>query len=364
MAEIVNQQNISIELLPWTDSGFSLDWIDLKEELGGNLPTGVASLVFPRTEETMGIILDTTDGTLTLHDNNDGGYNFDMKYFIVERKYTTNSLEIHFNCVPDDSFFSDLNSGTYENITDAINLCYPGNIDKRVDSDQDNSQKIYQTCETNLNFLNRLLLSYKSGIVFGYTWDGLLLKDIIGINSFGKDENNLSIDDLPDIIGGGTGNLTNITPYSMTYSRIQNYPIVNPWTEEDNVLKETFQDKTPKNVVSIISSAYFICRSGFEDMIKNYIDNKTNLETEFNARYLLSGTVMPNNFRIGDIVKYKRAEDNDKEADSYTRCLVYSNEVYLGSGQDVNSPSGFKNFEWRTELRGIEPGPWTQIDNE
>lgn len=314
--------------------------------------------------------MNTTGGTICICDNNDNGYNFFMSYFITERQYSTNSLEIKFNIIPEGEagvkFFSEHVSGTYNNITEAINQAYPGNKDIRVDSDQNNSQKIYQTCETSLNFLNRLLLSYKSGTIFGYAWDGLLVKDILGISSTGLDEASVEIDRLPEILGGGTGTLTNITPYNLTYSRAQNYPIINPWTDENNSLNETFQDHTPKNVISVMSSSYFICRAGFEDMLKNYMENKIRLDTEFNAKYLLSGTVMPNNFRLGDIVKFKRESDeseNVKDSDLYTKGLVYSNEVFIGNGQSETSPSGFKNFEWRTGIRGVEDGPWTQTIN-
>jgi hypothetical protein len=71
---------------------------------------------------------------------------------------------------------------------------------------------------------------------------------------------------------------------------------------------------------------------------------------------------MPNSYRLGDIIKYRRADDEEyiNDPDYYTKCLVFSNEVFIGNGQDIAGPHGF-NFEWTTELRGIEDGPWTRI---
>jgi len=362
MAETVNTQNISIELTPWTDQCFSIDWLQLKEELGGNLPVGRASMIFPRNADSLKLLLEENTGELLFSDNNEGGFNFELPIFITSRGYDKNALVIDFICTPDSKFFSERISGTYSSITDAIQSVYPGSLDIRVESDQNNEQVIYQNCETSLNFLRRLGYSYKADTIFGFSWCGLLIKDIIGTSSDGKDENN--IDGLPEIIGGGTGNLTNTIPYSLTYSRKQEYPIINPWTDEDNTLQETYSDYLPKNVISVLGARYYICRSGYEDMIKNYILNTTRMETNFEVNYSITGSLMPNSYRLGDLIKYRRAEDDEiKDADYYTRCLVYSNEVFIGNGQDKVGPHGF-NFEWTTELRGIEKGPWTQIKEE
>lgn len=360
MAEMVNTQNISIELTPWTDQYFSIDWLQLKEELGGNLPVGKASLVFPRNDDSLNLLLEENTGKLLFSDNNDSGFNFELSIFITSRGYSENALVIDFICTPSDKFFEERISGTYNNIQDAIETVYPGTLDIRVESDQDNEQKIHQNCETSLNFLRRLGYSYKADTVFGFSWTGFLIKDIIGTSSTGKDE---SIDDdLPEIIGGGTGNLTNTQPYTLTYSRKENYPVINPWTDEDNTLQETYSDYLPKNVISVLGTKYYICRTGFEDMIKNYIINTTKINAGYNVRYSITGSLMPNSYRLGDLIKYRRADDEEyiNDPDYYTKCLVFSNEVFIGNGQDIAGPHGF-NFEWTTELRGIEEGPWTRI---
>ena len=360
MAEMVNTQNISIELTPWTDQYFSIDWLQLKEELGGNLPVGKASLVFPRNDDSLNLLLEENTGKLLFSDNNDSGFNFELPIFITSREYSENALVIDFICTPSDKFFEERISGTYDNIQDAIETVYPGTLDIRVESDQNNEQKIHQNCETSLNFLRRLGYSYKANTVFGFSWTGFLIKDIIGTSSTGKDE---SIDDdLPEIIGGGTGNLTNTQPYTLTYSRKENYPIINPWTDEDNTLQETYSDYLPKNVISVLGTKYYICRAGFEDMIKNYIINTTKINAGYNVKYSITGSLMPNSYRLGDIIKYRRADDEEyiNDPDYYTKCLVFSNEVFIGNGQDITGPHGF-NFEWTTELRGIEEGPWTRI---
>jgi len=351
-----------LDLSPWTLSGFSIDWIQLKEELGGSLPHGKASLRFGRTEEEYEKFLNENTGHVILTDNREGGYSFKIPIFITSRNYIRNSVVLDFVCIEDPKFFSDRASATYDNITNAIDTLYPGQYSVRVESDQNNEQVLHQSCETGLVFLNRLCNSFKSGTVFGYGWDSLVLKDIVGVSSLGRDET--ITENLPKIIGGGTGDLTNTRPYSITYDRHSNYPIINPWTDENNLLKETYTDYLPKNVISVLGSRYYICRAGYEDMLKNYIENITELSTDFEGNYSITGVRMPNNYRLGDLICYHRAEDSDiKESLSYTRCLVYSNEVFMGNGLDKVGPHGF-NFEWTTELRGIEKGPWTQIKEE
>ena len=47
---MITNETTTLGLSPWTLSGFSIDWIQLKEEVGGNLPCGKVSLTFNRTE--------------------------------------------------------------------------------------------------------------------------------------------------------------------------------------------------------------------------------------------------------------------------------------------------------------------------
>lgn len=357
-------QNITIEISPWTTRGFTLQWAQIKEELGGNLPTGRASFIFSRDEEQVTMLTNENSGRLLLADNNESGFQFDLPIFITDRQYFKQSLEINFVVVEDSKFFSERISGSYNNIEDAIKSLYKGNVDIRTSSDQNNSQVLHQNCETSLNFIKRLGLSLKSDIVFGYSFEGFLVKDIIGISSQGKDENQFF--DLPEVVGGGTGDMTNTTPYEFTYDRKENYPIINPWIDENNTLNKTYEYEVPKNVISVLGSDYYICRAGYENMLNNYLLNSTKQNANFSGNYRLTGSLMPNNYRLGDLIRYRRADDSPylKDAESYTRCLVYSNQVFMGNGQEVSGPSGF-NFQWDTELRCIDDSAeWSKTGNE
>lgn len=361
MASSTSSQNIKLELTPWTDSGFSIDWVSFKEELGGTLPTGNVSLVFPRDQESLDSLLNINNGTFILEDNNPEGFCFEVPITVLNRSYDKNTLLLEFVGVANANFITTRVTADYKDISDAMGTLYPGELDVRVDSDLSNNQMLHQSCETGLDYLNRLLYSYKENTVFGYTWTGLLFKDLIGRSSVGTDE---SVDNrLPSIVGGGTGNLTNIEPYTMTYSKVGNYKIVDPWEDSDNPLKVAYKDDKPINVTSILSSGYHICRTGYEDMLVNHIKNAINFSTGFTGNYTITGTLMPNNYRIGDIVFYRRAEDDDViDSSYYTKCLVYSNSVFMGNGQSMVSPRGF-NFEWTTELRLVESGPWCKVSD-
>ena len=346
-----NSQGFCIDIKEWTEKGFGIEWLQMKEILGGDLPTGTASLIFPQDEDVMDWIPEQNTGTIILEDSNDGGFCFEVPMFITSRELDGNNLSISFVCCPSPSFFSDRISRTYTDINDALSFLYP-NLDIRTDSDQNNNQPLHQLYETSLSFCKRLCYSYKQNAIFGFGWDGLVIKDLIGRNHKGADEN--LEENIPDILGGGTGDLTNIEPYTLTYSRTQNYPIVNPW-EDTNT-------NPPKNVISILGADYFICRSGYNNMISNFLYNSVLFNTDFNANYTLSGVVMPNNYRLGDIVRFQRADDSErKDMAAYTKCLVYSNEVFFSNGNcGVVGRSTGKPFEWHTELRGITDGGWTQ----
>lgn len=350
-----NSQDISFDIKEWTERGFGIEWLQMKEVLGGDLPTGTASLIFPQDENVMEWITEQNTGTIIIEDNNDGGFCFEIPMFINHREYDGNNLQIGFICCSDPGFFSIRESRTYEDINDALRYLYP-HLDIRTESDQNNNQPLHQLCETPFNFCKRLCYSYKQGAIFGFGWDGLVIKDIIGINHRGADENR--DENIPDILGGGTGDLTNIEPYTMTYSRMQNYPIINPWTDTDYT--------SPKNVTSILGADYLICRTGYDNLIDNFLYNTTLFNTDYTANYTLSGIVMPNNYRLGDLVKFKRADDNEKkDPEDYTKCLVYSNEVFFSNGDcGVTDRTTGKPFGWHTELRGIINGGWTLTQKE
>jgi len=351
-----NSQDISFDIKEWTERGFGIEWLQMKEVLGGDLPTGTASLIFPQDEDIMEWITEQSTGTIILEDNNDGGFYFEIPMFITRREYDGNNLRIGFICCSDPGFFSIRESRTYEDINDALCYLYP-HLDIRTESDQNNNQPLHQLYETSLNFCKRLCYSYKQGAIFGFGWDGLVIKDIIGINHKMLDEN-LDIN-IPDILGGGTGNLTNIEPYTLTYSRTQNYSIINTWTDTTYT--------AAKNVTSILGKDYLICRSGYDNLINNFLYNTTLLNSGFKGFYTISGIVMPNNFRLGDIIKFKRADDSigKKDPEDYTKCLVFSNEVFLSNENcGVTDRITKKPFGWHTELKCIVDGGWTITQKE
>ena len=355
-----DDQQTSLVLDPWETSFLcSIDWIHIKERLGGELANGRVSLKIPRTEEIYEKIISQNTGRIYLEDLRDNGYCFDIPIFITTRDYIRDSLLLDFVCVEDPSFFCDLVSGEYENITKAIQSIYP-DYNMKVESDQNNENTIIQKKESNYMLLNRLCNSYKAGTVYGFTWTGeLVFKDILGISSRDLDEK--IITNLPQII-----NLTSTRPYSITYNRQQNYPIINPWDDNDGDSTDNYSEMMPKNVISVMGDRYYICRKGYENMLGNYLKNTVQLATDFNGNYSIAGTEMPKKYRLGDVIRYYRPEDEDngkKESIYFTKCLVYSNELFFGNGLERVGPNGF-NFDWTTEVRVIEDGPWTKASDE
>lgn len=335
---MTTSNQLEITLSPWNSYTYTINWLQLKEDLSGGIPTGRAVLLFEKSNQALELITELNTGVLTIRDLRPEGFTYTLPIFITSRNYFENTFEIKFVCVEDYTFLTDPRDLVYSNISEALEFLssqYSKNNSISVDSDIDNNIKIYQYRETNKDLCTRLCRSFKYNTIFGYTWNGILIKDI--------DVNNIST----TIIEGRNGMTVSTTPYQLNYSSQLNY--------EPNTVLES------NNFTAILNKDnYFLCAKGFDNLLKNNIRNSSLVTSGFYAKYSITSREVPRTYVIGDIVKYKSPKEEEivKDDAEFKTCIVYSNEIFVGTGEDAIGPHGFK-FEWTTELLGIDPGSWS-----
>ena len=204
---IKNSKEVSVSLSPWTDkdgneASFSLFRLHVQESIYGVIPRGEAELVYPRTDKALEMIKNQETGTIEIIDNKENGLSYKFNIFITKRRTFNEILSIEFICIPGDgtdkntlekgkNFYTRLLSETYTDIWSAITASYPGPIRKKVETNVPEI-KIYRSNETSYDFVKRLGFSWKNKGVFAFGWDGLLLKEIVGINSFNEQASKLN----------------------------------------------------------------------------------------------------------------------------------------------------------------------------
>lgn len=340
MSAVKNSSGISLEFTPWTDRGFVIDSLHMYERIGGELGKGNISLIFPDSPENNELITDEQKGIITVSDTKESGVSYTIPIFIMGREYFKNTVTLNFVCCEDKKFFMDPHSISYSDITNALNILYPGNKDIRTDSDVNNNVEVYQMNETDMEFCTTLAYSYKRNAIFAYSWSGFILKDLIGINSQGKNEKDSGI------LIVGQSFMENAKPYALNYNK---YLLYEP--------QDLFEGKDkPLNLGSIKNyNDYIISGTDYYKLHENRMYNRIIMNSELYTSFITVGADIPD-YKLGDIVFYQRAEQESSYP--FTQFLVYSNELFISQDNSKKvGPHGMK-FEWTTKLLGIETGKW------
>ena len=341
MSAVKNSSGISIEFTPWTDHGFVVDSLHMYEKIGGELGMGTLELIFPESPENNELITEEQGGLITIEDTKESGVSYSIPIFITERHYFKNTVTLKFVCCEDKKFFMDPISITYSDIGNALSTLYPGNKDIRTDSDVNNNVEVYQINETDMDFCTTLAYSYKRNAIFAYGWAGFMIKDLVGINSQGKDENN------NELYIVGQGFMENANPYSLNYNKYLLYEPQDLWEGKE---------EKPVNLGSIKNyNDYIITGTDYYKLHENRMYNQRLMNSNLYTSFIIVGADIPD-YKLGDIVTYQRAEQDTRYP--FTKFLVYSNELYLSQDNSKKvGPHGMK-FEWTTKLLGIETGKW------
>ena len=365
MAESSN--SIKVSITPWEEKGFSINFLHIWESVGGKQPGGQIELVHNKNQEALDFITSQQTGTISIKDEKENGQSYIFDIFITNRNYYNNFITLDFAIIPtkvDENnktsadelergqlFYSKPGSETYDNIEDAVNDVWPGKQDKdNVKTDIPNTLKIRRCNETGKEFLSRLLYSWKNKSIFIFSWSGLIIREYGG-----------NIDPEINISTGLGWNQINTTP--VKYNKFHNYELFSPWENENKDSKTSmgisstpgdFSNKKPKLVSSsIYHQGYKIHKTGYDILEKNYQGNSN--FTGYASIKLLNSGDMPRDWKLGDLVNYKRLDTAEGDTEPI-KCIVVGNEFFYttpGTEGKIVGPNG-NPFEWTVTLWSLE----------
>lgn len=395
---VENIQKVSISVSPWTDKTddgkiyFQLRTFQAKESVYGEIPQGRMELSFVGMKESgegpgKTLVENQETGTVVIQDKKKAeadqkpGLIYQFNIFITERQYLNNILTLNFVVIPSKNkdisdeamkrgktWYTGLYSEIYDNIENAINAVYPGDIDKRCETSISDKLKVYRDNESGYNFTKRMAKSWKNGGIYAFGWDGLLFKERIGVNSFGKNEEE---EENLEKIYGDEGDWAQASYNRLKYNKKHSYDeLFNPWQdphkdEEDNLNKSvTPDDKYKKWEAKLVSSGlsereYKIHAKEYDSFYYNKDSNERFAATGGYSTITIVAQDMPRKWKLGDVILYERKRDDDKTNDvPRTRVMVASNEIYFSQGGTLTSggPHSFP-FEWTTILWGVDKLP-------
>lgn len=391
--ETKNDKEITVSVSPWTDKkdgtedvDFSLMLLQVREVVYGEIPGGKMELNHTGTGDAPKYL--KTQDTATIRiidskaDDDHPGFIYEFDVYITRRHYQNNILHLDFICIPlkekdpdlvkGKNFYTALYSETYPSIWDAIQSTYPGPIDKRCETDIPNSDKVsvYRDNETAYEFVKRLGYSWKKPGVFAFGWEGLLLKELIGINSFGKKEDD---DEAIERVRGDEKDWSQVSLHKLRYNKQHNTEHFNAWQdpnkdEDSSLVKSVTPDDwykkvEPKHVTSSLTGRdYMIHGKDYEVMQKNREENGIFASSGGYSSITITGHDMTRRWKLGDVIMYERNRNDDSNnAEGIsegnvkpTRFLVASNEIFFSqNGASKRAPRGGL-FEWTTVLWSVE----------
>ena len=359
--------NISLEFAPWTDDAkFLLTCIHIQESLGGGLAGGSIDLRLDATDESaLKFITEQNTGIIRIKDNKENGLSYEIPVCIHTRNHLLDTLHLDVLCVPSLDFITKKNTVSFDDIDSAIDKLYQGVKDIRTkpDSGVANQPEI-QRCRSDYDFCNYLCKSYKKDSVFCFGWEGLMIKDRIGINSFGDEEESTKI----YMVNGGS--MTAASTQKMTYNSDlteQRKPFFPFEDSEISLTQDDYSDKEPQNVTSMMfGEEYHIVGKDYKAHIENWKHNSKLLSTDLYYNIKIKGVDIPK-YKIGDVINFAKLQVTDGQKDAsnpYTEYIVKSNEFFYANDKaDLVDSNGFK-LSWTTLLIGIDKGEWGEIKKE
>lgn len=190
-----NTYGQEVKFSPWCDGNhFKLTMLHTYEQLGGPCAYGNVEMEWDGTSAGFNMIMN--DRTATVSFSSKTGMKYTFQVVIIKIGMSHNIVNMDFVVAKDARFFKERMKTIYEDSTikEVVAAVYgrwgQGKFDYRTyEPDITGKRDYYQVNETDHEMLVRLCYSWRKGGIFGFGWDGLLIKDHCGLrNSKGNDE--------------------------------------------------------------------------------------------------------------------------------------------------------------------------------
>jgi hypothetical protein len=352
---MIRYQNIygySINFTPWLDLGYRLVSVELQNTLGGTLAGGTIRLVGTQSNlPSLELKENLYSGTVSIL--NFGVTVKEFKVFFVRKTYKREELALDFVCIPDPKYVRDLHTKTHkgnlQNIIEDIFSSSKEFLDIRCTSDIQGIMRMYQSNQSDIDFLKNILSGYKRNCVFGYSWDRLILKETCTPEEMNSAK----------VIEAVTEEQS---PASNSYDKGLYSVPRNLWEEGKDDLRvgEDYTDRQAINVraSSIMEGKVEYMGTEYYNMVNNSKKNIINLSSDYFQKLTITLKTLPD-YQIGDVVRYYR---NDNQVSDmiwpYEYYMVYANRMFFAtSGTGVTDPTVPKDlgdYTFTTVLVGLE----------
>lgn len=298
----------TVEILPWMDKGFKLISLDCKESIGGKEACGRVEMVYipDREDNNSKMITDESEVTIKLGTVK-SGVRLIIKGIITDRSYLKNLFTFEFSCFPRLDFWTHRGTLVSTNIKDAIINLWGDKktIDFRgTESDLPDGIVFSQASKYDYNYLQVLCESYKKNTIFAFGLEGLLIKDLVGIDSANNKEPNWVImGNTPDAIQDlGIEE----DRFELTYDPKLYMSPEDPWGDEEDSVKSKYWG------VTTFDNTYRLTGKDESLLRENKFWNDKIYNSYMYNQIRLKHTVSLQMYRLGDVVKYYRAGEKDK----------------------------------------------------
>lgn len=325
-------ENSKLDVTPWFESGYIFKELTMREEIGGNLASGVIKLTSDGTDMSLINTQNTLDITYIQlpWDDKEEQVEYKVKGYIYHKEFKENEIHMSFVAVSDRDFSTLSKMNTYENLSidKVISDLYPDkdrikfldSNDQLLQPDMNEPLTITQNALTNLDFCKRLCRSYRKDSVFAFGLEGLFIKSI-----YRNPPEPIEIVGESDSIVMGMFNMNDYKEMTMT---------------EDP--RELSVNLAPV----MYGFDYYITRNDYyAELLKVYLYNTryyTAMKCSMKLRFI---TRLPK-FKLGDIVTYKdphKFNQDRKYVVTFISIEIIRNEITmnceLSSWDDVRIPS-------------------------
>jgi hypothetical protein len=348
--KIPSSNGIDIDFQPWFSKGYGLSMIHITEQLGGRLAEGEIALIHNGSKDAMEAYNELNDGVLTIIRENSANYTIPVIVRTKTMNWSENYVTLSVFCgITNKSFAADNMTSDWPDIKSAITNIFPGKTNIKCESDVklDPGDRLFQCNEPGASFLKRLCFAYKRNSVFGFGWEGLILKETYDVDDQTRKESLVA-----------DTSVVQLDAANKSYSpKLYNLPMC-PWTDKDKKDKGAKDyTKFESNNLKVLKtySDFNFVKKGYDIMQINASYNKLYSESSLFQSFRIIDSEIPK-YKLGWVIKYQRANSMTPDAitDSSNLFLVKSNELfYAAPGSNYTDEDG-RDFSWTTKLLGIE----------